>query len=298
MEGAAKKRKPRSTKATPAPTIAKQEDNVYVKLDIKCATYSENAILDERRLMYDPTIHDPHPHDPHAGSFGAPANLLGGSPTEGRIFCYNEFDGSTPPEEPITAEEPKRSGGGQILSGFNLSAWPERTQVRCWWCCTEFDNAPIGAPLRYHEETDSFEVIGCFCSFPCASAYMRSDQKKTLNDKLYLLHMLWQRATPGDGTTPAKDVLLPAPPREMLEMFGGPLSEEAFHSASGHGRHFRLNMAPQLVPVEMIGEDMTQGRRGGLLHALKQANASPTEKVKTSSIDQLITSNISNSNTK
>ena len=167
--------------------------------------------------------------------------------------------------------------------------------MKCWWCCTSFDCTPVGAPLSYDETSDTFDVLGCFCSFPCASAYMRNDQKRLLADKLYLLHMLWGRVPDEEDATDGGEAhqgLLPAPPREMLDMFGGPLTVEQFREASGKGKHFRLNVAPQLVPVEMMGEDMTQGRRGGLLQALKQAGgpsmSSSERKKKTTAIDQLI----------
>lgn len=295
-----KKRKPRSGKNTRKElTGATKEDNVYVKLNVRCATYTENVILDEGRLMYDPTVRDPDPHDPLAGTFGSlPTASPDSAAVDGRIFCYNEFDEPTreekPPAESWPGEDTGLHSGNALLGTFHKGKWLERTSVKCWWCCNSFDCTPVGAPLKYDEMSDRFDVLGCFCSFPCASAYMRNDQKRLLADKLYLLHMLWERVPDEEGEdgVEGRQGLLPAPPREMLDMFGGPLTVEQFREASGKGKHFRLNVAPQLVPVEMMGEDMTQGRRGGLLQALKQAGGSSItsaeRKKKTTAIDQLI----------
>jgi len=166
--------------------------------------------------------------------------------------------------------------------------------VKCWWCCCDFDDQPIGAPTKYNEADDTFEVFGCFCSFPCASAYMRNDGRRLLSERLYLLNMLWRRAHERCESGDDGDCVVPAPPREMLDIFGGPLTTGQFKMASARGKHYRLNIAPQLVPVEVIGEDMSQGRRTGLLQTLKHGpvdgapESCPPKRKKLSVIDQLI----------
>ena len=103
---------------------------------------------------------------------------------------------------------------------------PEQTETPCQWCLHPFGNPPVGLPFKKNAE-GGFDVFGIFCSLECASAFNF--------DRLHASHTAFARHTmcceiaslQSEQTT--KPVCIqPAPPREMLELFGGPLSIEEF----------------------------------------------------------------------
>lgn len=105
------------------------------------------------------------------------------------------------------------------------STWPTHTDVCCWHCCHPFEGPPVPLPTSYDSRLDAFGVVGTFCSFSCAKAY-NYDSNKTHVATMHLITLLRKRATGVVGG------IVPAPPRRMLQMFGGPMSIEEFRAAS------------------------------------------------------------------
>ena len=70
--------------------------------------------------------------------------------------------------------------------------------------------------------------------------------------------------------TGTEAIVKPAPPREMLQKFGGPLSVEEFRAAPNNNQQFTVRHSPQLVPLGMVGEDMNFDNKGGVLQLLKK----------------------------
>ena len=249
------------------PAAIKDPENVYVKLEVPVARYSENTILDLDKLQYDPDVKDPSPHDPHAGTFESPTVAVTDQ-TPGPIRCYNEYELSAPTsrESDNLQETPPQPASSchTLLPEFTGKDWPTSTSVHCWWCCHGFTTVPIGVPFSYVEATDSFQVLGCFCGFSCASAYMRNDRRGVLVDKLFLLHYMHRKVMGSDAA------VKPSPPREMLKKFGGPFNVDDFRSMTLEGRNFQVRLSPQLVPLGMVGEDMNFDNKGGVLQLLKK----------------------------
>lgn len=101
--------------------------------------------------------------------------------------------------------------------------WPQKTNLRCWYCGLHFDTIPVKMPYKYDEDTDQFHVYGCFCSFNCA---MKKNEIETGNlhkDKIdSLIHLLYKKIY--------KEVkyINPSPNKELLQEYGGNLSQEQY----------------------------------------------------------------------
>lgn len=74
---------------------------------------------------------------------------------------------------------------------------PESTTKSCWWDRHNFQNKPIGCPLKYippskQGEKETYETEGYFCSFPCCKAYIISHKSEMkYKESLTLLTMLF-----------------------------------------------------------------------------------------------------------
>jgi hypothetical protein len=114
------------------------------------------------------------------------------------------------------------------VSPFSGDA-PSATGVLSAWCLHGFDSAPIGMPFRRGGD-GTFETFGAYCSFECAAAHNFDRQRGS--HAAYLRHsMLCELAAASRvGTRPAS--IVPAPGRELLYTFGGPMSIEEFRGSA------------------------------------------------------------------
>lgn len=99
--------------------------------------------------------------------------------------------------------------------------WPSHTNTWCMWDSHPFEGPPISIPKYYIN--DIFYVSGCYCSYSCAAADLFSKSSINENDKwtyFNLLHLLKKNILKQDTL---KKIKL-APPKEVLEVFGGHLS--------------------------------------------------------------------------
>jgi hypothetical protein len=161
---------------------------------------------------------------------------------------------------PATDDSP---GYFQILQEFNAS-YPRYTNVHCWWCCHQFDNHPIGIPIKYDKPNDIFKVLGCFCSFECAYAYSRKEQRK-----IYLsdFRILYQKVTGEDGQHIMN--IRPAPERYVLKMFGGQLTIEEFRSSFRDGTKFEIMYSP-MVPYGIFCDEAKLKSRGWIKDGVRK----------------------------
>jgi len=118
--------------------------------------------------------------------------------------------------------------------------------INCFWCCHQFVSRPIFMPMSYNHKKEQFNVKGCFCSFNCCMAYM--DDSVKYKGKRYLLSHMYRVFT--------KDMapldISPAPPRELLKIFGGCLTIDEFRSSSGEQIKFQIQEYPiSYVPTQI-----------------------------------------------
>lgn len=128
--------------------------------------------------------------------------------------------------------------------------WKETTEICCWWCCHKFEGMPIGLPDRYY--MDKFYLFGIFCSFNCALSYNINLNDNKLWERYNLLHFLYKKMFNFNNK------ISPAPTRELLKMFGGPLSIEEFRKKTEYlgsfSKSFRVILPPMTTIIPMVEE--------------------------------------------
>jgi hypothetical protein len=118
-----------------------------------------------------------------------------------------------------------------ILRDFTKE-YPKKTLVCCWWCCHKFDNQPLGVPMKYEKEINTFNVVGCFCSIECVAAYVYDNRVMYKNVFPMDIKLMYKKIS-GDKEYTLKDgILKRAHPRQVLKIFGGKLSIDEFRSSN------------------------------------------------------------------
>lgn len=102
-----------------------------------------------------------------------------------------------------------------------------KTNISCWWCCHKFDNYPISLPIKFYPENKLFKCKGIYCSFSCALSY--AQEKKYNYNLLKLLYRQLLNVKFSESINIKK-----APPKEILEMFGGPVTIEEYRKNCGN----------------------------------------------------------------
>jgi MYM-type Zinc finger with FCS sequence motif len=191
---------------------------------------SKNVPMNDMPIMYDPLPPtEAQPYDSHADNpFCDEVELLPDS-KEGQEETVKEpintIEYSAPANVvPMTqTAEPeidyynlKSTLLVQFKDSSDVKAVPMQSTAACFWCCHGFTNRPVVLPIR--DTGDHLLVTGNFCSPECASAYlfdMRQDAH-TRWEQLALLYRVYGEACNGN--------IHPAPPRSILQLFGGSLS--------------------------------------------------------------------------
>lgn len=118
---------------------------------------------------------------------------------------------------------------------------PSKTDVSCFWCAHTFDTMPCVIPER--EVAGVYQVYGNFCMPECGLAYLlhESIDPHARWERIALLHRIYDRL--------GSHRIFPAPPRESLKIFGGPLTIESYRSTIKQGK-VRVDMhMPPMVSI-------------------------------------------------
>lgn len=96
----------------------------------------------------------------------------------------------------LTIKEFQLFNGQQIMKTDNNIPYPPTSDLACWWCTLNFDNIPIGMPIRTIEENErkQYHCVGNFCGFNCALAYsndLRDGYDNMENRKNMLMNMFF-----------------------------------------------------------------------------------------------------------
>jgi len=104
---------------------------------------------------------------------------------------------------------------------------PEKTDIACFWCVHGFDNQPCVIPER--EVHGVYMIYGNFCCPECALSYLLNEtiDPHVRWERIALLHRIYDRE--------GKGRMFPAPSRESLKLFGGPLTIESFRATIHKG---------------------------------------------------------------
>uniref|UniRef100_A0A6C0JY12 MYM-type domain-containing protein n=1 Tax=viral metagenome TaxID=1070528 RepID=A0A6C0JY12_9ZZZZ len=118
---------------------------------------------------------------------------------------------------------------------------PESTEIACFWCSHSFQGIPCIIPER--EVHGVYNVYGNFCCPECALAYVLGEtiDPHVRWERIALLHRIYDRS--GNGR------MFPAPGREVLKHFGGPLSIESYRATISQGKVRVDTHMPPMVSI-------------------------------------------------
>ena len=124
---------------------------------------------------------------------------------------------------------------------------PEKTDIACFWCCHSFATPPFAIPS--HIKDDVWNMYGNFCSPECSAAYLFKERidNHAQWERYALLNSLYTE----DAEVPmgSPHGIRPAPPREVLRMFGGSM-DIAEYRAVLHEKKLRIDvLTPPMVSI-------------------------------------------------
>ena len=118
---------------------------------------------------------------------------------------------------------------------------PSKTDISCFWCAHTFDTPPCVVPER--EVAGVYQVYGNFCMPECGLAYLlhESIDPHARWERIALLHRIYDKL--------GSHRIFPAPPRESLKIFGGPLTIDMYRATIKQGK-VRVDMhMPPMVSI-------------------------------------------------
>jgi hypothetical protein len=124
---------------------------------------------------------------------------------------------------------------------------PSCTDTACFWCCHSFTSAPCAIPSHILDEI--WYMYGNFCSPECATSYLFKERVDN--------HVQWERYAllnslyAEDAEVPAGSPrgIRPAPPREVLRMFGGSMDISEYRAVV-HEKRLRIDvLTPPMVSI-------------------------------------------------
>lgn len=124
---------------------------------------------------------------------------------------------------------------------------PEKTETACFWCCHSFTSQPVAIPSHILDEV--WHMYGNFCSPECATAYLFKERvdAHVQWERYALLNSLYSEDAAVQPGSPRG--VRPAPPREVLRMFGGSMDISEFR-ALVHEKRLRVDvLTPPMVSI-------------------------------------------------
>lgn len=218
-------------------------ESVVVHLPINIKKFQKNEVFfDHEFLNYDNKILDPLPYDPKSNNNNIYENITKTEEKEPVIENKNEYN--IHKKDKFINKKVK-----EVLVQFDdfnkIKQWPFTTDIKCWWCCYNFDNPPFGIPIKY--ENDTFYVYGCFCSFNCSLSYNFNSNIDKKWERAGLIKLLYNK------TFNTEKELNYAPNRECLKDFGGYMSIKEFR-LKNENINYNINFPPMLSIIPQMEE--------------------------------------------
>ncbi len=116
--------------------------------------------------------------------------------------------------------------------------WAGSTDIACWHCTYQFEGVPRCVPTNYDHKNACWSVIGCFCTWGCAKAWLI----KSKEFDLPINHMELKIMAVKVFNYPFEEIH-PAPTQYILERYGGPWTIEDYR------RHVN---EPTMPPSEIL----------------------------------------------
>jgi hypothetical protein len=114
----------------------------------------------------------------------------------------------------------------QFQTSEEIRTIPDRTSVACFWCCHSFDWKPVVLPVR--DQGEYIQVQGNFCCPECAMAHLFESKQDSYArwEQLSLLNRIYSTGNP----------IRPAPVKQILKLFGGPLTIDEYRGMIRNGK--------------------------------------------------------------
>jgi hypothetical protein len=202
-----------------------------------------DVLFNDSVLRYDPnppSAADPAPYDAADGDIftAGQQSIESSTPVV-----------TTPVATPVVIVEPTKSmpcfAKHNLMVEFKgsteQSRLPDKTDIACFWCAHNFDHMPCIIPER--EVNMVYMVYGNFCSPNCGVAFLLSEglDPHVRWERMALLHRIYD--SQGTGR------IFPAPARESLKLFGGPMTIESYR-ATIHDKKVRVDLhMPPMVSI-------------------------------------------------
>ena len=192
--------------------------------------HSNEIVFPDQQLRYDPQPpSQPEPYDPMADdNFAMTEGVVEEEckdtlqKSEEVTLKYEENESSIPIENRPLQVFSKSELMIEFANSNTTQKLPDSTNIACYWCSHSFTNQPVVIPES--ERGGIYKVYGNFCSPECGMSYLL---KESLDphirwDRMALLYRVYDV----DG----KGRIYPAPPRESLKLFGGPLTIDSYRA--------------------------------------------------------------------
>jgi hypothetical protein len=129
----------------------------------------------------------------------------------------------------------------QFSQASEAKMLPSETTIACFWCAHPFEGTPCIIPER--EVNGVYMVYGNFCSPSCGVSHLLGENldPHVRWERMALLQRIYDRS--------GKARIFPAPGRECLELFGGPVSIESFRKTVLEGKVRVDTHMPPMVSI-------------------------------------------------
>ena len=220
-------------------------------------TSTQIAFENSSELVYDPNTFAPKPYD------GTPSESLsyldGVQPSSANeefgtpVAPQNNFPAAVSESDVITLPKCKLPNNYSetlmvVCQDSNRTQpHPKKTDIACFGCCHPFSSQPVAIPSHILDEV--WYMYGNFCSPECATAYLFKEKVDA--------HVQWERyallnslyAEDAEVPVGAPHGIRPAPPREVLRMFGGSMDISEYR-AIVHEKRLRVDvLTPPMVSI-------------------------------------------------
>ena len=239
---------------------------------------SKNVLVTDMPVVYDPLPPtEAQPYDSHADNpFCEEVEQL-------QNTAIDAGETLRPTEKPATTEtvvsEPQLDYYGckstllvQFKDSSEVKTIPALSSAACFWCCHTFTHQPVVLPVR--DTGEHLIVMGNFCCPECASAYlfdMRQDAH-TRWEQLALLYRVYGEA--------CQNLIHPAPPRSILQLFGGSLSIQEYRAMiRSHQVRVDIHLPPMVSilatmdtkPIDFYDSNLTKNVNETVKERLQKA---------------------------
>jgi hypothetical protein len=113
------------------------------------------------------------------------------------------------------------------MTTYDNTPLPEYTDKPCYYDHHPYSTSPIGCPIKYDNDTDTFYTKGMFCSFPCIKSYINDQIQKghvEMKQSFVLLSLMFRKLRE-DGGVPTGIVNIPyANNIGLIDTYGGHLN--------------------------------------------------------------------------